>query len=134
MAVTSSPPARRPRPRLFWSRVHFALRLLGLTGVLLGCAGLVLATVNQELNPLKNVQSLEDARLIGADVARTALDSASTHWRTLLLLAGAAVALLWLLVEVLVILCFTATRRSAFGFNAVIQGALAAVLDRKSVV
>src|SRR5215469_11397605 len=128
MAVTSSPPARRPRPRLFWSRVHFALRLLGLTGVLLGCAGLVLAAVNQELNPLRNVQSIKDAWSVGAEMAQTALADSATYWRTLLLLAGAAVALVWLLLEVIVVLCFTATRRSAFGVNAVVQGALAAVL------
>src|SRR5262245_31098179 len=122
MAVNSSAPARRPGPHLFWSRLHFGLRLLGLTGVLLGCAGLVLAAVNQELNPLRNVQSIEDAWSVGAEMARTALADSVTYWRTLLLLTGAAVALVWLFVEVIVVLCFTATRRSAFGFNAVIQG------------
>jgi len=102
--------------------------VLGLTGVLLGCAGLVLAAVNQELNPLRNVQSFEDVRSVGAEMVQTALADAGTYWRTLLLLAGAAVGLVWLLIEVIVVLCFTATRRSAFGFNAVVQGALATIL------
>ncbi len=63
MAVTSSAsanaPASRPHPRLFWSRTHFLIRLLGITGALVGCAGLVLAAVEGELRPSTACKALK---------------------------------------------------------------------------
>jgi hypothetical protein len=99
-----------------------------LTGALIGCVGLVLAAVTRALAPLADVQTLQDAYDVSLKLGQTALDDPQTHWPTLLLMGGAAAALFALLVEALVVLFFTATRRSAFGFNAVLQGALAAVL------
>jgi hypothetical protein len=137
MAVKSRVPARaadapRPsRPRrqnLFWSRLHFLIRFLGLTGAMAGCAGFVLAKLNNELVPLDSLASWQDAWTTGADFVRDAFENAEEKWRTVVLLSGAAAALLALVVEVVVVLCFTASRRSAFGLNAVLQGALAAVL------
>jgi hypothetical protein len=113
---------------LFWSRLHFVIRLLGLTGALASCAGLVLAAVKHELDPLRSIASWSDAYATGYHFAQDAFAHAREQWRTVLLLIGAATALFALLVEVLVVLGFTATRRSAFGFNALVQGALAAVL------
>jgi hypothetical protein len=71
---------------------------------------------------------VQDAYAVGLNLAQTAIDNPERDWRILLLFGGAAVALFALLVEAIVVLCFTATRRSAFGFNALLQGALAAVL------
>jgi hypothetical protein len=113
---------------LFWSRLHFVIRLLGLTGVLAGCAGLVLAAVKHELDPLRSIASWSDAYATGYYFTQDAFEHVREQWRTVLLLTGAATALFALLVEVLVVLGFTATRRSAFGFNALVQGALAAAL------
>jgi hypothetical protein len=122
------PRSVRPRQRLFWSRLHFAIRLLGLTGALLACVGAVLASLKHELDSLTNVKTVQDAYTAGVNMARTAIDNPERDWRTLLLLGGAATALFALLIEAVVVLCFTATRRSAFGFNALLQGALAAIL------
>ena len=124
-----APRSVRPRRQnLFWSRVHFVIRLLGLTGALAACVGLVLAAVTRALASLADVQTLQEAYDVSLKLGQTALDDPRTHWPTLLLMGGAAAALFALLVEALVVLFFTATRRSAFGFNAVLQGALAAVL------
>jgi len=61
-------------------------------------------------------------------LTRDALEQPLEKWRTILLLSGIAVAVLALIVEGVAVLFFTAGRRSAFGLNAVLQGALAALL------
>ncbi|MGH7173333.1 MAG: hypothetical protein ACRELF_13900, partial [Gemmataceae bacterium] len=131
MAVTTPAPIsaspRASRPRLFWSRLHFLLRLLGLTGGLLACAAAVLAAVRGEFATLHAAADWQQAWTASATLARTAWQAPRQNLAVLLFLAGAATALLSLLVELLVVLVFTATRRSAFGFNAVVQGALATV-------
>lgn len=124
----NAPRSVRPRQRLFWSRLHFAIRLLGLTGALLACVGAVLASLKHELDSLTDAKTIQDAYTVGLNLAQTAIDNPERDWRTLLLFGGAAIALFALLVEAIVVLCFTATRRSAFGFNALLQGALAAIL------
>lgn len=132
MAVTapapSPTPPRPPRPRLFWSRLHFLIRLLGLTGGLLACATAVLAAVQGELHTLRDAADLPQAWDAGATLAQTAWQAPLQNLTVLLLLAGAAAALFAVLIELIVVLAFTATRRSAFGFNAVLQGILAAVV------
>jgi hypothetical protein len=113
-------PARRPppaRPGFFWSRLHFLIRFLGLTGFLVACVGLVLAGL--------------DGVLASWSAARDAVVDAyggNASLGTWLLLGGSLAALFALLVEVLVIVRLTAGRRSAFGLNAVVQAALAAAL------
>jgi hypothetical protein len=130
MAVTAPAPFSSPSPRrpwLFWSRLHFLIRLLGLTGGLLACAAGVFAAVNGEFRALHAAADLQQAWDAGSTLAQTAWQAPQQNLAVVLCLAGAAAALFTLLVELLVVLAFTATRRSAFGFNAVVQGALAAV-------
>lgn len=128
MAVTSPAPARRPRQRLFWSRLHFALRLVGVTGAMFACVCAVLAGVGHRLDALYAATSLRGAGDAVVDLARNAWANPKDQLDVLLLLIGAAAALFVLLVELVVVVAFTATRRSAFGFNALVQSAIAAVL------
>jgi hypothetical protein len=144
MAVTSSAPANAPaprrRPRLFWSRLHFAVRLLGLIGLLAASVALVMAVIQIKLAPTNRSLSWLDAlwqvpeqlRQFTVDLAsqqwQLTVEQARQQWRLALLAVGAAAAAFALLVEAVVILCFSATRRSAFGVNAVVQGVLAAGL------
>jgi hypothetical protein len=113
---------------LFWSRLHFGIRLLGLTGALLACAAAVLAAVRRELPPLSDMASVQQAYDVVVGQARQALEDPQAHISMLLLLGGILAALFALLVEAVVGLGFSASRRSAFGFNALLQGALAAAL------
>jgi prefoldin subunit 5 len=128
MAVTSPAPMSRPRQNLFWSRLHFSIRLLGLTGAMIACICAVLAGVRHQLDPLYAATTVRGAAETFLDMGRNIAGNPSASWTMLLLLCGTATALLTLTVELLAIVAFTATRRSAFGFNALVQGALAAVL------
>jgi hypothetical protein len=128
MAVTSSAPARRPRQRLFWSRLHFALRLLGVTGLLVACVCAVLAGVKGELNSLYAAETMHDAVDAVLALGRGVVENPRGSLRLLLLFCGAAAVLVVLSIELLAIAASTATRRSAFGFNALLQGALAVAL------
>jgi|GEM_PF-284441 len=112
---------------LFWSRLHFLVRLLGLTGGLLACGAGVFAAVRGEFRALHAATDLPQAWDTGTALVQTAWQAPQQNLAVLLCLAGAAAALFTLLIELLVILAFTATRRSAFGFNAVVQGILAAI-------
>jgi hypothetical protein len=156
MAVTTSAPASTSvrRPRLFWLRLHFLIRLLGVTGALFACLGAFLATIQGKLNqPLNDAAAAWD-RYTGAlnaagsagekltlsgsfithlwdiivTLGRTSLEQPREQIAPIFLLAGAAAALFALLIEAIVVLCFTATRRSAFGGNALVQAALATVI------
>src|SRR5262249_47947085 len=112
MALTKYSRSGGRRPGRFWSRLHFLIRFLGLTGLLAGCAGLVLAHL--------------DGLLTSWDALWGALQAnAVSAW---LLAAGGGAVLLALLVETGVVLSMTAARRSALGFNAAVQVALAVVL------
>lgn len=116
------------RPSLLWSRLHFLIRFLGLTGVMAGAAGLLLALFQREL-PLPDFsESWHDLYAAVYYAVQDAWAHPQEKWRTLLLLGGLAAVVLALLVEVLAILAYTAGRRSVFGFNAVLQGAFAAML------
>src|SRR5438128_12601641 len=85
------------RTRL-WSRLHFLIRLVGLTGLFVAGVGLVLTVVAwQEL---------------GRQLA----------------LGGGAAALLALLLELIGMVRLTAGRRSVFGTNVVLQVVLAGAL------
>lgn len=108
----------RKSPSPLWSRCHFFLRFLGLTGLVVGCVGLVMA---QQDNLLA---TWDGARA----TAWVALEGKPAAVSTYLVLGGAAAALLALLVELLVLMRFTAGRRSVFGLNATLQMALAATL------
>jgi hypothetical protein len=108
------------RPGLFWSRLHFLVRFLGLTGAVCALVGLVL------LEPA-SWQAIEDVvvnTVTGTVVPQVDAKGIGAY----LLTGGAAAVALALLVEALVILFGVAGRRSAFGFNAVLQAAMAAAL------
>src|SRR5438093_781267 len=109
---------KRSRSR-WWSRLHFLVRFAGLTGLLVGCVGLLLVLLG---DLWETVLSWQAGRAIvlgetGDPYARLAVG---------LLLGGGLAALLALLVEAILILAMVAGRRSAFGFNAVVQTAIAA--------
>src|SRR5262249_5802209 len=119
MAVTSqvspqgadAPRSSRPRRQnLFWSRLHFLIRCLGLTGVMVGCAGFVLALFQQELPAADAFTSWREGYAACYYAAQDAFQQPAEKWRTILLLSGAAAALLALLVEVVSVVCLTAGR------------------------
>jgi hypothetical protein len=110
--------AVKQRAGRFLSRLHFLVRFVGLTGLVVGCVGLVLA----------GLQGLLSSWPTARDAAETAIREQRAELGTWLVLGGAAAVLFALLVEALVILRLTAARRSAFGLNAVVQVALAAAL------
>jgi hypothetical protein len=93
----------------WWTRLHLLLRCLGLTGVLVGVAGLICwaAQINLPGEPL-----LPSWLLGGGTDA-------------LLLVCGGGAVLLALLVEAALMLRLGAARRSVAGSNAVFQGVLA---------
>jgi hypothetical protein len=115
MAMTRPADRRDPRrPGLLWSRLHFVLRVLGLTGALAACAALIL------LAPA-------DANALWSAAQQAGADSFTGVVATVTL-AGAALAALALLVELLAVMRVVAGRRSAFAFNAAVQGLLAVAL------
>ena len=119
------------RSRPWLSRLHFLVRFLGLTGLLAVVVGLVMASVQGMLGGFERDwrQGLADAwQRIAAFASGQASGDALARTTLYVLLAGAGVALLWLLVEAVVVLRLAAARRSAFGFNAAVQVVLAAVL------
>jgi hypothetical protein len=121
----------------WWSRLHFLVRFAGLTGLLCVGVGVALAYLEDILpNVLPggawdNVATW-DFRSPWEFIRDTVLGEAAVQpiLRVAVgLLAGGVVAALFaLLIEVLVVLGMVAGRRSAFGFNATLQTALAVAL------
>jgi hypothetical protein len=112
----------------WWSRLHFLVRLAGLTGLLAAGLGLALAYLEQvtpwDTGPAFNLATWDAVRDLlagesGSEAARVAA------WLTV---GGVGTALLALLVEVLAVLRLAAGRRSAFGTNALIQIAVVVAL------
>jgi hypothetical protein len=100
------------RPGLIWSRFHFLIRFLGVTGLFVACVGLFLARLD---NHLASWQAAADAvRSPGLAMG--------------LVLGGATAAIPALLVEIITGLWAASARRSLFGLNAVLQVVLAAAL------
>jgi hypothetical protein len=98
------------------SRLHFLVRVAGLTGLVVAGVGLFLSY----LDGLLSWEALRSAAE-GTSPQSPGLDLA-------LLLGGAAVFAAALLVELLVVLRLVAVRRGAFGFNVGVQVLLAVVL------
>jgi hypothetical protein len=117
MALKNQAPGR------WWSRFHFVLRFAGLTGLVCAGVGLGLAYLQKLLTPDK----LLDWKFIGPIVTGESGNIAEQA-AVILLFNGLAIAVLALLVEIVVILGSAAGRRSAFGFNAAAQVALAVAL------
>ena len=113
--ATNEPPGlTRRSPSRIWSLLHFGIRFLGLTGLLVAAVGLVLASSQGTLdswNDFLGTYGGGNGELIA--------------W---LVGAGSAAAGLAVLVELLVVLFMTAGRRSALGFNALVQIVLAVIL------
>jgi hypothetical protein len=108
----------------FWSRIHVLIRFAGLTGLLVAAVGLVMALIVMEVFELD--QLLERGWQASA---RIAVGEALWEDLPLLLLIGGLIAgLFTLVVEAVMVVNFVAGRRSAFGFNALVQVALAAAL------
>lgn len=113
--------------RFFWSRLHFVVRLAGLTGLLAGGVGLALYLLDHG-----TVQATFESLGKQCGEALQAL----TRWdfgvpyelAVWLVLGGAAAAALALLIEAVLMLRFAAGRRSVFGGNALVQMAIALAL------
>jgi hypothetical protein len=115
-APHSAPPRRQG---YLWSRVHFLIRFLGLTGSLLGIVGFLVASTAGVAGNAKEI-------LLQAIQQALAWHEAPLWvW---LVAGGTAAVMLALVVEALGILLYAAGRRSAFGFNALLQVALASAL------
>jgi hypothetical protein len=109
----------------FWSRLHFLIRLAGLTGLLAAGIGAALIYLEQVLpwetirafnqNTLETVRQFLEGET-GDKLGRIAV------W---LALAGAVAAVFAFLVEMIVGFGFAAGRRSVFGFNVLVQIGLA---------
>src|SRR5262249_35246679 len=113
---------KRGRSR-FWSRLHFLIRFLGLTGLAAAGAGGAL-TFYQGLLDWPKLVDLEFVRPLflwesGSDLSRLAID---------LLYGGAAAAFSPLLTNPLVLLSWAAGRRSVPGFGSLVRVPLAAPL------
>ena len=129
MAVTQQPRIPARSSSRFWSRAHFLIRFLGLTGAAAASVGLVLAA--QQRLP----QSWDNAwdattRAFERVTAGQAFGRPipAEYLAGYLVLAGSVAALLALLVELLASAPRAAARRSAAGFNALLQATLAGVL------
>src|SRR5947209_1140659 len=104
------------RQGYWWSRIHFLLRLLGLTGVMIAATGAALAYQNHVLD---------------ADSCLPALRGELGEWEQIawgMIAGGAGAALLALLVELFGMVFLTVGRRSASAANAMVQVALAIAL------
>lgn len=108
----------------FWSRFHFLIRFAGLTGLLVGAVGLAVALLDGILIWETSVLTWETLQ----KVARGEIVESYPPLAILLLLGGLVAGLFTLLIEILVVLFVAAGRRSAFGFNAFLQVALAVAL------
>src|SRR5947209_6138030 len=119
------------RPRPWLSRLHLLVRLVGLTGLLAAAGSVVLAQVQGLLGspetPWREALVAVGDRLWAA-LRGQAEGDLLARVTVYVFLGGAAAALLWLLVEALVVLRFAAARRSAFGANAVVQIGIATAL------
>jgi hypothetical protein len=121
---STRPSAGRRGGGWFWSRLHFLIRLAGLAGVVALLVGLLLArSIDQFYSSWAAAYQTLAGALRGAPPA--------DDWQragVYCLLGGVAAVLLALAVDAALVLSFVAGRRSALGFNAVVQIALAAAL------
>jgi hypothetical protein len=116
MALTQS--QRPSRAGWFWYRLHFLIRLLGVTGAPVAAVGFVLA---RDTNLLDSWQTFTERTQILLDLWKGPVS-------LFLILGGGAAVAFALLVELLLGLGALAGRRSAVGFNALVQIVLAVAL------
>lgn len=120
---------------LWWSRFHFLIRFLGLTGLLVTVIAGTLAWRQNILSaPKVAILSWESIQQLGGETwAEISTAAEQPDWNpakvvVTALLVGIALTLSALLVELLAALALISGRRSAFGSNAVTQVGLAAAL------
>src|SRR5271165_1372411 len=111
-----------PRSGRWWSRLHFGIRLIGVTAALAALVGLAVILIDGVLE-LELIRASWD-RLVAAVQG----DGPYPRKAMLLLIGGVVVGLFWLFLEALIVVRVVAGRRSAFGFNVAVQIALAAAL------
>jgi hypothetical protein len=111
-----------PRSGRWWSRLHFGIRFIGVTAALAALVGLTVILIDGAL----------EWELLRASWDRlvAAIQGEGQYPRKamLLLMGGVVVGLFWLFLEALIVIRMVAGRRSAFGFNVVVQIALATAL------
>src|SRR6516165_861944 len=128
MALKAKTPGR------WWSRFHFLIRFAGLAGLMAAGVGVALSFLKDLLERVVSADafsSWENLRAWWEFVQATVLGESGdrmAQWAVGLLVGGAALVLLALLVEALVILLRVTGRRSAFGMNVAVQVALAIAL------
>jgi hypothetical protein len=107
----------------WWSRLHFLVRFLGLTGILCVGVGVGLAYY---------LAALAWETFGSPQYVYSTLTGANGDWQTVLavglILGGGLAAVLAVFVEIVAILVVAAGRRSAVGANAIVQIVLAAAL------
>ncbi len=119
MALMQSQGPRRPTYLgWFWYRLHFLIRLLGVTGLLVAVVGLVLARHEDLLVSWPAFR----------DQAQLAIDLWKGPVSVFLLLGGGALFAFALALEILLGLGVIVGRRSALGFSSLVQILLAVVL------
>jgi hypothetical protein len=99
------------------ARLHFLVRLLGITGLVVGGVGLFLAVV-------KNIFTLEHVQSAALGLREQIIPDVALA----MLLGGGLLAVIWLVIEIAVGVRVLAGRRGALGFNIAVQAALAVVL------
>src|SRR5437870_621300 len=113
---------------LWWSRFHFLIRFAGLTGLVCAAAGFAWGYLENILEKVLTPDLPAAWEYVRSTLLGETASSLTVQLAVGLLAGGALLTLLALLMEVLVIVFLVAGRRSAFGFNATVQIALAAVL------
>jgi hypothetical protein len=121
-------------PRRWWSRLHFLIRLAGLTGFMAAGVGVALCFLKDSLNKVASADAFTSADRIQAwwdyvyTTVRGETGDPMNQWSVGLLVGGVCLVLLALLVELLAVLFLAAGRRSAFGLNVGLQVGLAVAL------
>src|SRR5262245_15547967 len=120
-------------PFRLWSRLHFLVRFLGLTGLLAAGFGAAFSFLEGVLSRWRlftglNAQNLQTDYDFARETVLGERGELGVRVAVTLLLAGLALALFALLIELVIGLFFVAGRRSIFGINAFLQIGLATAL------
>jgi hypothetical protein len=106
----------------WWSRLHFVVRLFGITALAAALVGLTVLLIDE---------LTWEAFQAHWALLQSAIQGHSQEYPRrafLLFMAGTVVVLFWLFLEALIVIRMVAGRRSAFGFSATVQTVLAAAL------
>jgi len=106
----------------WWSRLHFVIRLLGITGLAAVIVGLTVLLIDE---------ITWEAAVAHWAMLQAAVQGQSQQYPRrafLLFMAGAVVVLFWLFLEALIVIRLVAGRRSASGFSTIVQIGLATAL------